>query len=215
MIAILAGPLADPQFLSKRVQTFAAHSPLIIGVDGGVAPLSQLGITIHLRVGDWDSLGTVPSEPRVDLKKDKDQSDFAVALAEASARGATKIVCIGFQNGRFDHFLSNIFESFRLLERLPAAGSICFESEEESDYLLDSRHPLWKKSLPSKTLASIFSFSEKTKIEEMSGFQYEMKDEWLEPSSRGLSNQNIGQHSTIKISSGKLLIHILDQSTQV
>ena len=83
---------------------------LVIAADSGYHLAQLLGIRVDLLIGDLDSI-----DPDIDLADteivrhpaDKEKSDLELAIAAASARGATNLVVVGGGGGRLDHLLVN------------------------------------------------------------------------------------------------------------
>ena len=84
---------------------------IIIAADSGYNNAVSMGLTPHLLVGDFDSLGkkNIPSGIKtVELPAEKDVTDTHVAIDAAIENGAEQIVIIGGLDGRLDHTLSNL-----------------------------------------------------------------------------------------------------------
>ena len=95
---------------------------LIIAADGGYAQLERRGITPQLLVGDFDSLGYVPSHPHIVRHPvKKDDTDTALAIAEGWARGYRTFHIYGGMGGRLDHTLANL-QTLLYLRRHGARG---------------------------------------------------------------------------------------------
>jgi len=94
----------------------ARRADLLIAADGGARWLEGHGLRPHLVVGDLDSL----DEPTIERLRgsgaritrhpaEKDASDTELALEEAVASGADRIVVLGAIGGsRLDHELANV-----------------------------------------------------------------------------------------------------------
>ncbi len=82
----------------------------VIAADAGLAELDRMGRRPDLLVGDFDSYaGALPEGvPVVRHPVMKDDTDTALAVAEALRRGAERIVIYGALGGRLDHSLANI-----------------------------------------------------------------------------------------------------------
>jgi thiamine pyrophosphokinase len=88
---------------------------IVIAADTGLHHAAALGLEVDLIVGDLDSVDPgalaaarargipVESHPR-----DKDATDFELALVAARARGARHVTVVGGTDGRFDHALANV-----------------------------------------------------------------------------------------------------------
>ena len=84
---------------------------IIIAADSGYNNAVTMGLTPHLLVGDFDSLGkkNIPVGIKtVELPEEKDVTDTHVAIDAAIENGANQIVIIGGLDGRLDHTLSNL-----------------------------------------------------------------------------------------------------------
>ena len=75
----------------------------VIAADGGQAPLSRMGITPNLAVGDFDSSNAPTSIPTVKHPVEKDDTDTALAIEEGARRGYTTFALYGCLGGRLDH----------------------------------------------------------------------------------------------------------------
>ncbi len=81
----------------------------VIAADAGLEHLNSAGIAPDLIVGDFDSLGEVPSGGNVVAHEpEKDDTDMLLAVKEALARNAETIVIYGGMGGRPDHEYANI-----------------------------------------------------------------------------------------------------------
>ena len=82
---------------------------LIIAADGGYAQLEERGITPHLLVGDFDSLGYVPEHPHIVRHPVmKDETDTALAIDQGWERGFRDFHIYGGMGGRLDHTLADL-----------------------------------------------------------------------------------------------------------
>jgi len=111
---------------AKRM-TVPGHD-MCIAADSGLLRAAEIGVFPHYIIGDFDSLGTVPTEytdPDTGRKSEiirhptqKNETDTMLAAEFAIERGATELFIIGGLGGRADHTLSNVF----LLEALSDRG---------------------------------------------------------------------------------------------
>ncbi|MCR5431132.1 MAG: thiamine diphosphokinase [Lachnospiraceae bacterium] len=83
---------------------------LIIACDRGYTHLSHEGIKADLFVGDFDSCEevTLDNIPRLELEKEKDDTDTLAAIRFALGQGITRLRLYCCYGGRMDHFLGNI-----------------------------------------------------------------------------------------------------------
>lgn len=110
--AILTGGAVDNfQWLAGVIK----KDDRIICVDGGAGYAAALGLVPDVIIGDMDSID------RADLERfagqgalikeysvEKDDTDTALALAEALAGGPEEIIILGAIGTRFDHSLANV-----------------------------------------------------------------------------------------------------------
>lgn len=101
----------------------------IVAVDGGYNKCVSIGLTPSMAVGDFDSLGFVPSCGNVvKLKAEKDLTDSFAAVLETESDNFSEYIIHCGLGGRLSHTLANI----GLLEKiydLGKDGLIASESE--------------------------------------------------------------------------------------
>ena len=85
------------------------NGAFIIAADAGYNALANAGIAPNLIVGDFDSLGKVPSVGEIVMHEpEKDDTDMLLAVREALSRDAEHIVIFGGMGGRPDHEYANL-----------------------------------------------------------------------------------------------------------
>lgn len=94
-------------FSHKKLNTDGA---LVIAADGGRESLDRIGVTPDICIGDFDSLGYVPScKETLTLPCEKDVTDTFAAADLAIGRGCDEIELYGALGGRrFSHSLANL-----------------------------------------------------------------------------------------------------------
>lgn len=95
------------EHLSERPE----KEDLIIAADAGYLTLKKLGITPHIMLGDFDSLGSFDAPEGVEILRvpaEKNDTDTQLAVKTALERGARELVIVGGMDGRVDHTLSNL-----------------------------------------------------------------------------------------------------------
>jgi thiamine pyrophosphokinase len=90
-----------------------AGADLVIAADRGLDHALALGLRVDIALGDMDSVSNdglaaaVAEGTRVERHPAaKDQTDLELALDQALAAGAERIVVVGEDAGRFDHLLA-------------------------------------------------------------------------------------------------------------
>lgn len=95
---------------------------LVIAADGGYDQLRAWGISPHLAVGDFDSLGRAPEGvPTLRFPPEKDDTDMMLAVQEGLKRGCGRFLLYGGLGGRLDHTLANLhILAFLARKHIPA-----------------------------------------------------------------------------------------------
>lgn len=131
-----------------------------VAADGGMRHAGTLGITPELWVGDFDStpaelIAAWPGVERQPYPAAKSETDGAIAVAAAAARGARRILLAGALGGeRSDHALMHLIHAVSLAEQ---GFSVKLTSgEEEAWPLLAGPREI---DLPEGSLFSILGLS--------------------------------------------------------
>ena len=81
---------------------------LLIAADGGLTHIKRLGLTPHMILGDFDSLGYIPEGAQV-FPVEKDDTDSMLAVRKGLALGYRRFVLYGALDGpRPDHTVANL-----------------------------------------------------------------------------------------------------------
>lgn len=101
---IVAAADFDPRYFTPCDNDF------IIAADAGLFHLDRLNIRPDLILGDFDSVGYVPTDGRVErIPVKKDFTDSHYALMRAKSMGFKTVFLYGCTGGRrFDHSLANL-----------------------------------------------------------------------------------------------------------
>lgn len=101
-IIVGAGDFSDKSLCTKGA--------LVIAADGGRESLERIGVTPDICIGDFDSLGYVPScKETLKLPCEKDLTDTFAAAELALERGFDEIELYGALGGdRFSHSIANL-----------------------------------------------------------------------------------------------------------
>lgn len=175
----------------------------VIAVDGGFAHLEALGIKPDMALGDFDSLGYVPKCARVSrFPPDKDASDLELALKRAFALNYEEVVVYGALGGRLDHTIANI----QIFARFSEEGQYV-TAVGEAEALRCITGPDVLELEATEGTVSVFSLSDCAHGVIETGMKYSLDDEDLtNRTSRGVSNELIGEPATIGVESGTLLV---------
>lgn len=180
----------------------------VVAVDGGYESLTSVGVRPQFALGDFDSLGYVPSDVGTEVHPSmKDDSDTALALEWAHGRDCVSAAVYGALGGRMDHTMATIQAMVGFARkgmRVVAVGA------EELVVVLSGNG--WNELSLSKEaegIVSVFSVSDKAEGVCESGLKYEVESvELTNDITLGLSNEFIGEESRISVERGELLVFL-------
>ena len=176
---------------------------LVIAADSGLDLVRSLNLTPDLTVGDFDSLGRVPTGKNVvTLPVEKDVTDAAAAVDLGRARGYSDFRFVGCTGGRPDH----TFAAYQLLADLA--------SRDETGLLFGDGFTVTaikngSLSFPAHSggTLSVFAVGGDASGVTLSGVFYPLSDATLTPTfPLGVSNSFIGQPVKIEVKRGTLLV---------
>lgn len=198
---LLGGPLS----LTDRLHA-AVKNSRFIAADGGMRHAVPLGVVPELWVGDFDSTppdlrDAFPQVPRQPYPAAKAATDGEIAVSEAIARGARRLVLAGALGGeRSDHALQHLLYGVELAEQ--GYDVMMTSGEEEAMPLLPGSAEL---VLPAGSLFSILGFSELSGLF-ITNARYPLEDFHLPfGSSRTISNVAEGT-VRIALASGRAIV---------
>ena len=182
---------------------------LIIAADGGLVPLREMGVTPHLLLGDFDSLGPVPGDlppatERLTFPVEKDDTDTGLALREGLRRGYRRFALYGCGGGRLDHLFANM----QSMACAAKQGAFLCLTDPEYDLYCIHNGELVLPPRPAGTLASVLCHGDKAEGVTISGLQYSLKNETLTSDYPvGVSNHYTGETAKVSVENGR--IHIM------
>ena len=176
----------------------------VVAVDGGFAHLESIGRAPDLAIGDFDSLGYVPKCKRVSRHPvEKDKSDLELAFDRAAMRRFEEVVVYGALGRRLDHTLANLQIFAKFSERGMYVTAIGDTYEVQ---LLTGPDVLDLPRLDAGTVSVFAASDEATGVIER-GLKWTLDDETLtNRTSRGLSNEFIGEDAAVGVETGTLYI---------
>ena len=182
---------------------FAQGCPsLIIAADQGLRHLEKAGVVPDLIVGDFDSLGTVPSgENVIRHPVEKDDTDMMLAVKTGLGRGCRTFVLYGGIGGRLDHTYANL-QTLAYLSDHGARGYLLgdgFIATAWKDGTLDFPAGLTGP-------VSVFCPGEKAEGVSIEGLYYPLQNAVLTSGfPLGVSNQFTGVSARVSVQKGTLL----------
>lgn len=174
----------------------------IIGVDAGVKLLMDQHISLHLAVGDFDSVDDQVKRAiekasflKIQLNPKKDESDLAIAILYAIEHQMKSICIYGCIGKRFDHSFANIL----LLKKWIDYDLTLINENNKIYFLKTGTH-----TIPKEDYQYISFFAFQDCLVKLKGFLYDIQC-YPSYSTIGLSNEIVNQFGTINIS-GELLV---------
>ena len=176
----------------------------IIAADGGFASLAAFGIEADLVIGDFDSLGIVPSHPNVIISSpEKNDTDVMLAVRKGLALGYKSFLINGGMGGRPDHTLANIQVLLYLANN--GANGVLIGSPMCVTIVKDGsiRFPT---NVPGG-LISVFCAGERADGVALKGLKYPLDDVTLTNEyPLGISNEFTGVPATVVVDGGALIV---------
>ena len=183
------------------------QSGYIIAVDGGLRHLRRLERLPDILIGDLDSVKEADLEwcqtggVRIEhYPREKDQTDFELALIHAIQAVDGSITIYGALGGRTDHILANIS---LLASPIVAGRDMRIENGSESLSMIHN-HQIITGAVGD--IISLLPWGGVCQGVTTRGLQYALRDETLYPeSSRGISNLMISTQAEVICKKGSLL----------
>ncbi|TYO96018.1 thiamine diphosphokinase [Desulfallas thermosapovorans] len=205
-VILTGGTVEDLQWL-KRV---LAGADRLICVDSGTNYAAALGIVPGVIVGDMDSIdpSLLESYRRqgVAIKEypaEKDDTDTALALAEALACRPDEVIILGATGNRFDHTLANVhLLRVALDHRVPAR----IINEYNEINLVAPRQPAVVKGRPGDEFSLLPLTGVVTGVQ-VRGARWPLENATFSIGNPyGISNRLAGNRADITIASGLMLL---------
>jgi thiamine pyrophosphokinase len=180
----------------------------VIAADSGLDHARALGLDVDLVVGDMDSVrpeslavavaaGTVIEEHPAA----KDQTDLEIALDRAMERGPSRLVVIGGESGRLDHFLAvTLLLASSRYATVPVEARLGHAVVQ----VVRRQATLVGRAGDVVTLLPLHGSARGITTE---GLVYPLANEDLPPgTTRGVSNEMVGSTAIVRLESGVLLL---------
>jgi thiamine pyrophosphokinase len=182
---------------------YAPDGAYIIAADGGLRHIKAAGLTANLILGDFDSLGDMPTGEKImAAPAEKDDTDTMLGIREALASGAEEIAIYGGLGGRFDHSFANL-QALKYISDcgargyLVGGGFICTVIKNSAIYF----------EAGMSGYVSVFSFGDRAEGVNLKGLRYPLSDAVLTDCyPLGVSNEFTGVDASVSVSSGSLLV---------
>jgi len=183
---------------------FSKHkSDLVIAADAGFTLLKNLNVIPDIVLGDFDSLGYVPSAKEV-IKHPvkKDDTDMILAVKTALERDYKNIVIYGGAGGRLDHLTANL-QTLSFVSKKGGRALLCGDGFYATA-ITDSAISFSEAAFGN---ISVFSAETISRGVNIKGLLYELEDTNLAfDFPLGVSNEFVSKKSQISVEKGTLLI---------
>jgi len=199
----LSGSASKSAFYKDHFHRIKKNGDTVICADGGYAVAASIKIRPDVIIGDLDSLDPDQIEEGIEVARfpeKKNFSDFELALKRAVRMSPEKIWVYGALGGRPDHEVINIL--------LLAYAEIPVVFVEENVEFYNVRRHLMLEGKKGCT-CTLLALSGGCRVREMKGFSYQLTNEMLLPSSRGLSNVIIEEKASIRLEEGSLIVIVI------
>jgi thiamine pyrophosphokinase len=183
------------------------EAPTVVAADGGLDRARALGVDVDVVVGDLDSVSAsalaaaeAAGARIVRHPAAKDATDLELALDEAVALGARRVLVVASAEGRLDHLLASLLllgsERYAAVELDAVVGDTVVHVVRGAREL-DAR--------PGELLTLIAIGGPALGVT-TSGLEYPLAEETLDPgSTRGVSNTFAGGRARVELASGTVL----------
>ena len=186
-----------------RIATAGDAAALIIAADGGLRYLREQNIEPNLTVGDFDSLGHVPTGENILLHPvEKDDTDTMLAVKLGLESGCRTFVLYGCTGGRPDHTYANYQTLLYLAQRgargyLVGEGWVCCAIENAAIAFPPTL---------SGTI-SVFCPDGAARGVDLRGLYYTLENGTLTSGfPLGVSNHFTGERAVVSVQEGSLLV---------
>ena len=174
----------------------------LLAADGGLRHLEKLNLKPQGILGDFDSLGYIPTGAQV-FPVEKDDTDAMLAARKGLALGFREFLFYGALDGpRLDHTLAN-FQTLQFLADHGATGYLVGR-----DYLVTvAKNETLTFPAGREGIISLFCLGSPAQGVTLEGLKYGLDNGTLTPGfPLGVSNHFTGEEATISVADGSLLV---------
>ena len=174
----------------------------IIAADGGLAHLERLSLTPHAIIGDFDSLGRIPTGAAV-FPVEKDDTDSMLAIRRGLELGFRRFLIYGGLDGpRLDHTIANL-QALQFLADRDAQGFLIGLTHSAAVI----KNGCLRFGSDAKGIVSVFCMGADARGVSIRGLKYSLEEGTLGAGfPLGVSNHFAGENSEISVKNGSLLV---------
>ena len=179
-----------------------ASDDYVLAADGGLAHAQKLGLTPNGIIGDFDSLGFVPTGAEV-VPVEKDDTDAMLAARKGLELGFRDFLFYGSLDGpRLDHTIAN-FQTLQFLADHDARGYLVGR-----DYIITVvKNETIRFEAGAEGILSVFCLGPDAHGVTLEGLYYPLKNGTLTSGfPLGVSNHFTEQAASITVTNGSLLV---------
>lgn len=193
---IFGSALGDPKNFSPT------ENDLVIAADAGYLKIKELGFTPDLAVGDFDSLGQIPTDTEI-IKHPvkKDDTDALLAIKIGIEKGFSEFHFYGCTGNRLDHTLGALQNLSFLAER--GCRGYLFGEDFIATAIKDESLEFSEEN---KGNISVFAATSECEIS-IEGLLYTLENKKITYDFPiGVSNEFIGQKAKINVHKGTAIL---------
>ncbi len=200
-IAVIAnGEVKDYDQLAPSIKGYDQY----IAINGGLSHCVALGLTPLLLIGDMDSVDSeakkkFPHTKELRFSRDKDETDLDLTLRFLMRKHPKSITIFAGFGKRVDFSLANLIS----LTRYP--GKVFLETENEVLGVVDQTLDLSTHKGQTLSLIPINGLVTGVTTD---GLKWNLKEERLEKTAMGVSNEAMGKSICITVKTGDLLFSL-------
>jgi len=192
----------------ERVRLLLRPGDVLIAADGGTRHILALGLVPALVIGDLDSLHATDRKKLeaagVEIRpfaRDKNETDFELALGHAIDSGFDEILIIGALGRRLDQTMGNL-----ALLAGQSTGGLPISMDDGTEQVFFVSKQAQVEGQPGD-LVSLIPWGRRVSGVTTEGLQWPLQNETLHPyKTRGISNTMNGEKAFVSVRSGLLLI---------
>ncbi len=185
----------------QTIKSLGDLSPLF-GVDGGTTKAKSCGFMVKETLGDLDSISKDGNVEMTYLSDDS-HSDLTKTIQELSKRGYDEFDILGIDGGSTGHILG----IWGTLAESMGGLKIRLHHHDAVSYRITSEIGEFQIHMRKDQLFSVFALTRCEKIS-IKGAKWELKNERLEMSTKGLHNR--GNDETLMIKSDGIIALIIE-----
>ena len=189
---------------SRVIERAGVAGVPLFGVDGGADKAVGAGYEVHEVVGDMDSADTEYWDGSIRKISDANNSDLSKALEVVIGRGFEEIDVVGIEGGSFGHQLGAIGS----MAEAPGGSMVRFHHESGVTHRFHPSMDIMELIIEDGGIFSVFAHTPCERVGIM-GSKWEIVDEPLAFSTRGLSNQ--GNGGVVRISADGVLAVFVEE----